>query len=362
MDIGKRKVKEIGSDYNFEPHVFTSKAEFSFESTGSTGFYFSGRAALYAIVQLGVEMYHWKAVYLPEYYCHNVDNFINDLPIKVCYYDDGPYYENINEPHFKELDKLGNAIVIVNFFGTRNQPDIDLKEAMLIEDHTHGLDTLWIKNSRADFCFASLRKVLPVPAGGALWSPKKRHIPTPPDLTEAAGQMVDMKFAAMVLKTSYLEGNGKFLKDIFRKLYADSEAGFANKKSNSLLPDYVIDLIHKVDLKELNKIKRANYDYLLQNIDHKDVCLDLNSDNELPIGFFIYCNTSIVAAELKAQLVSNDIYPAVLWPEQITVKARSFSEKILMIHCDYRYSKNDMKQVASLINKFFDEYPDYIIK
>jgi hypothetical protein len=43
-------------------------------------------------------------------------------------------------------------------------------EWLLVEDHSHDPFSPWAVGSSADYAFCSLRKTLPVPDGGLLWS------------------------------------------------------------------------------------------------------------------------------------------------------------------------------------------------
>jgi len=61
-------------------------------------------------------------------------------------------------------------------------------------------------------------------------------------------------------------------------------------------------------------------------------------------------------------LIFERIYPAILWPLEDSILPgvksddRDFSRRMLGIHCDMRYSKNDMEKVANYIIKTVESY------
>ena len=75
--------------------------------------------------------------------------------------------------------------------------------------------------SNADFAFSSLRKTLPVPDGGILWSPRELDLPPQP---RGSADGSELKLAAMLLKGRHLEGRGgDDLKQRFRRLQLEGE-------------------------------------------------------------------------------------------------------------------------------------------
>jgi hypothetical protein len=56
-------------------------------------------------------------------------------------------------------------------------------------------------------------------------------------------------------------------------------------------------------------------------------------------------------------LISNSVYPAILWnvPETVSGSSRNFSERMLSIHCDGRYNEEDIKQLADILNKAIEK-------
>ncbi len=71
--------KELGSDFHLME--VTSGEAILNHIFPCAEFYFSGRAALYNILVAGINKNKWENIYFPEYYCHEVSAFLQDLPI-----------------------------------------------------------------------------------------------------------------------------------------------------------------------------------------------------------------------------------------------------------------------------------------
>lgn len=60
---------------------------------------------------------------------------------------------------------------------------------------------------------------------------------------------------------------------------------------------------------------------------------------------------------LRQHLIQNRIYPAILWkvPEDSCFSdALDFSNRMLSVHCDARYNRQQIEEMCSLINKYYD--------
>src|SRR4051812_11315730 len=83
MAIGSNR-SEWGSDFHFMENVFKSSATTPIQNLiPNSLFYFSGRSALFSLLQFGINKYRWTRVLLPDYYCHDVDNFLKELPVEI---------------------------------------------------------------------------------------------------------------------------------------------------------------------------------------------------------------------------------------------------------------------------------------
>lgn len=341
--------QEYGSDFHF--------MDFSgiYESPGiqdiytQSNLFFSGRTALYNLIQKGVALYNWQNIYLPEYYCHDVDAFIKALPVNVLYYNDGPYNTEIIDT--AALDKKNNAFIHVNYFGLNAYSRLELNNAFIIEDHTHDLTSEWALNSTAHYCFASLRKSLPVATGGIIWSPQKLELPQVTEEKNLGNTAAYMKLAAMFLKKEYLNEHYTNKQD-FRNLFINSESLFESHETNGALPSIIQSAIKTIPIETLRVRKINNYKHLSNAILEKEIVWQHQIQDMCPFGFILFFREAKQRDKMKAYLIKNNIYPAVLWPNQKATKAKEFSEKILLIHCDVRYNLADMQCIAETINRY----------
>lgn len=54
---------------------------------------------------------------------------------------------------------------------------------------------------------------------------------------------------------------------------------------------------------------------------------------------------------VRKALIEHQIYPAVLWnvPDTASFEVKSFSRRMLSIHCDGRYTADDIQQMKTII-------------
>ena len=343
--------KEFGSDFPFLSNVYNQNTkDHILHEIDDSRLYFSGRSAIYNLLKFGITQFGWKTVYFPDYYCHEVSMFIKPLAISVKYYKAGP---NLRTFDFSSLDHDSNVIVNVSFFGLLTSIAYEFKRAILIDDHTH--DVTQIKTTSqtgAHYCFASLRKILPVPCGGLLWSPKKNLLPVESPNEIICENASFMKLTAMLMKEQYLFGKD-ILKNDFRKLYSDSEGLFSNHDSNGKLPEVVINLIKSISISKLNKAKAENIRLIFEFINKKELIFHYNSVHKNGLLGLLLMFQDINTRDLmKAHLIKNQIYPAVLWPGQFTSESQDFSDRMLFIHCDIRHTIDDIKIIADVINQW----------
>ena len=55
---------------------------------------------------------------------------------------------------------------------------------------------------------------------------------------------------------------------------------------------------------------------------------------------------------VRKQLIEACVYPAILWgvPDSASEASKDFSERMLSVHCDGRYTEEDIRQLAEIIN------------
>lgn len=338
------KNKEFGSDFHYvnnEEYQLVNSSFNFFDRTEQ--FYFSGRVALKAILSNGIEKYSWKKIYIPTYYCHEVYHFVEDLDIEFEFYECNPIHNKIpNSIH----DDNKNVLLCVNYFGIQSADFSHFENIIKIEDLTHNLELM--NQSKADYIFGSLRKVLPVPVGGFVKSKKK----LPEILTTLfAEEVAQEKFSGMLLKKKYLEGSFTE-KEIFRNLLISAERSFEDHDTYSLLPFAVKDHLLRLDISKIIESKKNNSLLikmrLKENKKFELITTASNSEYALILKF----NNKEERDELKKHLILQKIYPMVLWPHQLNTNDIEIENTLLFVHIDFRYSSDDINYIIDSINQF----------
>ena len=340
--MGQIKYKEFGSDFHYcfnkkwlsqKPNQFL---------TAKTNF-ISGRAALYSLIQYGIKTHNWKNIYLPSYYCHEVEDYIKDLPVKIIIYKDNP----LNKKIINLKEEQNSAIIAVDYFGNKKHVEKTYQETSIIKDVTHNLKS--IKKTETDYAFASLRKELPVPTGGIIFSNKNKNLPEGKNVFEA-NKIALLKLNAMFLKTQYLLGEiGD--KELFRKHFIDSENGFSNKLKDAKNSYLSNEILKHLDITSILNQKQKNISFVQENL-NKAAKKNIYKNT---YGLIFKFSNGDLREKFKSYLISNSIYPAILWPNQISLIDKELEKTILFIHVDYRYSEKDLNKIIIKINSFFNE-------
>lgn len=335
-------MKEFGSDFELFLTQDSSSNQPFFEK--DTSFFFSGRVALFSLIQLGVEVSKWERLYVPSYFCHEVYDFIEKLGIEIHTYSCLPTTVTLENPDFIVNKK--SVFLVVNYFGINRLDYSSYTGMTIVEDLTHYLQGH--KESTADYCFGSLRKIIPLAVGGFIYSPKNAPIPKlEPNFT--ANYVAHKKNAGMLLKKLYLT-NQSVEKDVFRKLLIESEEEFSDHKTVASLPVMVKDELDRLPIEQFIEQKKENLVYakslLKKNPHFSIVTTEQNTDFALILKFYSQDRRDL----MKQHLIRNRIYPMVLWPDQ-SGNDKKLELTLLFIHLDYRHEKGDIKFIIEEINK-----------
>lgn len=316
----------------------------------SANYYADGRQAL-------IHLYHsqgWQRLWMPEYFCYDVIESLKEAGLDLMFYADYPGYNGDDNTldaiqrngHFRPMD----AVLRVNYFGMRSYRNAEhLSVAGIVEDHTHDLLGGWARNSRADWCIASLRKTLPIPEGGMLWSPKNLPLPEMPEASEENDEIASIRWDAMRLKARYLAGED-VEKAAFRKGFVETEP-FFDTAPVCALDETSQEYLNTFDIQNWYNKKRENW-HILSEIHKEGVHILLPEDAGcFPFSLILLFDFFDDRDRVRKALIEKQIYPAVLWHIPATLDGDIFriSGGMLSIHCDGRYSTDDILQLKSII-------------
>lgn len=342
-------MKEFGSDFDYcdQPQWLAKPSQAAVFSPELFQFFVSGRSALWALLAHGVATKQWQRVYLPSYYCHEVGQFLQGLGIVLHSYPYNPWDNNPIDAQ-AIIDASDSVVLDVHFFGLARADFSGLKKAVRIEDLTHNI--LGFAASQADYCFASLRKELPVPVGGYCYSPKGLALPSPVRCLQAE-QLCLKKLVAMYLKQQFLAGQFGH-KPVFRAMLQQAEAGLANTASNAAMPSAAVAVLEALDVAAMLEAKQQNIANAQARLAGLPLTINFNQ-RQAGLGLLLALKQPEQAEALRQYLLARNIFPAVLWPGQQNPSDQQAMQKMLMVHVDYRYNVGDVAVICQAISEFF---------
>lgn len=309
--------------------------------------YTDGRQALEALLL----MKNIKRIWCPSYYCHESLMGIRNLGVEVKFYPCTP----LSDPDevLVQLPLYGNdALIRMNYFGFHSKPSTPYGNFLVIEDHSHDITSKWCLESEADWCFASLRKTYPIADGGIIWSPVGKKLPDAPLNSQFATENAVRRFVAMDLKSDYLQGKD-IVKDSFLQEFRDTEANF-EKLPISAISETSKEIIETLEIDRLQAAKKSNWSILKQELIPNDSYRILEpQEGEVPFSMILLFKDSEIRNTVRSRLISMDVYPAILWtiPSYADAESIDFGNRMLSIHCDARYSEEEIKELCQRLNK-----------
>jgi hypothetical protein len=279
-------------------------------------------------------------VHLPTYYCPEVVEHVRaTLPVRrfAASPVDGA----------APRARTGEVVVVPAFFGQPPQWLADVRSATIV-DATHDPFAPWLADLDVDYVASSLRKCLPLPDGGVVWSPRTRPLPTEPAPGAAHDAAVGLTLSAMALKAAYLDGltvdKGVYL-DMFRR--AEAVLGATRPTAIS---EFSREALRSFPVDSWRHRRIANIAVLAR---------ELVGLRTIPstFGAVLLLDSQTQRNLVRRELISRSVYPAVLWDLGDTVARQSdrdLSATILVLHADFRYDVEDMRRVGRLVASVID--------
>ena len=342
-------MKEFGSDFHFITD-YQSKCTRLTDVYNDALLLADGRQCIIALIR----QEKWGRLWVPEYYCHEVlETIRKQTSIEIVFYPDCPQL-NDKEIVKKLPYSKGDALLRMNYYGMRNHRSEADIPVPVIEDHTHDLYGRWALNSDADWCIASLRKVLPIPEGGMIWSPKGHRLTMKLENSEDNQRIAVVRWEAMKIKSDYLNGALPD-KEAFRKRYVETEKWFDTAKL-SMIDKMSMEYINGFNFDSWHGAKRCNWQLLCSLLSDKLQILQPEDESCTMFSLVVLSRSQDQRDTLRHSLIEKDVYPAILWdmPKWASEKARDFSDRMLSIHCDGRYTDDDIKKLAGIVYQAID--------
>ncbi|HEY5630413.1 MAG TPA: hypothetical protein VIR16_12980 [Candidatus Limnocylindrales bacterium] len=328
----------------------------------------SGTDALAALLRWGAARHGWSRVWLPSYYCPDVPAALRaHVPgIDLHAYADHDLWAPPG-PASATLAP-GDVVTLANQLGVRRRPGIGGIRgagAVVVEDHSHDLGSDWAHTSDADYAFASLRKTLPIPDGGVVWSPRGVELPAEP--VTATGGAGAEALATAIRARQRLAGSATSGRLPFRALARIAAAGSVgagpaaatwppgspqrhgiSPVSRALLPG--------MPLQAWRARRRANIELLADAIATPSQARLLAApEGGVAFALTLVFDTSEARAEAQRALAARAVVPTVLWPLHPSRDLGAgqadadLSGRILSVHADQRFGEADMHELAAIL-------------
>lgn len=317
-------------------------------------YYYSGRSAMLAVLEHISSNRNIRTLWIPDYYCQNVVNFLrrNYPNLKTYYINPFNCRQNFN---YLRLTNKDDVIILNNFWGlfTYHIDKGSTHRPTIIEDFSHGWLTKQCINSNADYCVASVRKSYPIPAGGVAWIPNKQFNFYEDTIDEDMNSAFETLDASISEKSNFLKQNiGS--KQSYLELLNKGEAHISTSNSYVRPHKELSNLLETYIKLNPNISKAANLKIvrpLLVKSKHFKI---VERKGFEPFGLLLLFKEEMMYDNFKSFCISNKIYPANLWPNN---HLRTEWKYFLNFHVDFRYHASDMKYLAEIINQWSSKNP-----
>lgn len=281
----------------------------------------------------------YKKIFLPYYTCSSVLEVIYKLNIKFEFYNINDKFEPIFDFSNIKEDEL---FLYVNYFGIcSNVVDelIDIKNKNNFNICIDNTQAFFIYPKGEDHTIYSARKFFGVPDGAYLYTNKFLD----KDLDKESGY----DKMAHLIKRIDLNAQESY------KDFKENSKRHSNQwiKEMSNISSRILKSIQYEDV--IDK-RNSNFKYINFNLSkYNKLKFDLNSQK----GPMIYPLLIDNGVELRKFLISNKIYVAQYWNEVLdNVSSNSvesdFTNNLVALPIDQRYSIKEMDFIVQLINKF----------
>jgi hypothetical protein len=326
--------------------------------------FYTGRHAIKHLLDTLVTTRPSATIWLPRYYCQHVTSWLQHCFSQISFYDIDPFSPEIVFD-VEQFSNVHDIVILNNFWGlyTYTIPN-NKNRPIFIEDHSHGWLSLECLNSKADFCFASLRKTLPVPLGGILWQPhKKQNIPSPALVKdENFYEHYALIEKAMALKKSYgLQPINPETKTAFLQWITKAEKYLHQQYDVISLKKEHAKIISSFLPKDYASYKKENFNYCKTHITETALfkIISPTTTSGFTFGLLLIFKERSTFEHLKSYLIEKAIYPSELWPDNQALKGWSY---LLNIHIDFRYTAKHMKYISTCINTWINTQENTVPK
>ncbi len=339
--------REIGSEFHWDPAALLGN-----ERGGLPGWLPDRRelfaTACGALTALLRRLGPRGRLHVPTFFCTGVAQALAQR-VPIAWYRHLP---DGRGPHFETLRTMdGDLVLAQNLFGSEDGGPWHAwisahPRVTVIEDHSHDPFGDRARGSTAPYAIASLRKTLPLPDGGLIWSPRGLPLPGPlgPESTGA-----HLKLAAMLLKTAWLSGR-PVAKDGFRQLQQQGERELLGCEGPA--STFTLAALPQLDVAGLRAAGARNARDLAAAL----APLPVVSGG--PFRVQMLSRTREIRDELLGHLARHRIFAPVHWRQDRDgfwsgdPEAADLADRILTLPADHRCDPADVRRIAEVTRAF----------
>ncbi len=266
-----------------------------------------------------------RKLYIPSFLCDSVYKVCEREKCQYEFYDVGADFQPIFSKELGESEWL----YIVNYYGqVTNEVEWKERYGRIIFDNVQAFFQRPIANIDTIY---SCRKFFGVPDGAYLASDSIIEVPE------------DMSMNRM----QHILGRYEVDAHSFYSVYSDNEEQYYDLPIRSM-SKLTHNILGAIDYDHVKRKREENYSYLAER---------LNGQNKITpktvVGPFAYPFYVSDGMRIKKDLAAKGIYIATLWPDAIEFGgvAKDYSENLLPLPCDQRYSISEMSIMCDELEK-----------
>ena len=268
-----------------------------------------------------------KKLYIPTYLCDSVFRVCEREGCSYEFYEVGADFQPVFEQSLKEKE----WIYIVNYYGqVTNEKNLQAKYKRVIFDNVqaffqkpvNGIDTIY-----------SCRKFFGVPDGAYLASDTRMDVDKDISMDRMEHVLGRYEMSASTYYSIFTRNEDR---------YYDLPVKGMSKLTHNILG--------AIDYQKVKERRETNFLFLNE---------ELKSKNDIEIqkaeGPFAYPLHIKDGMRVKKQLAKKGLFVATLWPTAIESGgiAKDYSENILPLPCDQRYTLKDMTIIIDVLKSVF---------
>ena len=330
-------MREIGSEFWDVPMCKSTTNIFP----PNVQWFLSGRSALKSIIR---ELKGYHTVALPDWCCDSLIKPFVESGFSISFYPVRAGKRELDIEGFLDND----VILIMDFFGYGfNRLDLADFKGIVIRDLTHSIFTKSNKDD-AHYYFGSLRKWCGVRTGGYGWTGDNHRLESIP----CDEYYYNLRNNAMKKKEEYIGGKGEktYLSDFALAEEYLENADIQTGDSRD------VKLIHYLDISSIFDTRRRNAE-VLRNAFCDWLVFSEMKDEDCPM-FVPVVVPEGKRDDLRKHLIDKEIYCPIHWPlssyHRLEDKCLDFYNSELSLVCDQRYTEEDMKRMAEIINSYME--------